>query len=619
MKSLLVVLSSLIHDESVCCKPTYRKRDMETISHRTKHEGISFLTITLPSFCSDLDQALAVGQVQTQHFQSFRKRRGLPVFLRGFLLHVFREDGTLLEHPSAEAIQLLRQITRLCKKIELPCAFKRVRAELQKFARVDRELTCPDYQDERALYMKVLTYHIGDIFLDIGRKVDNLEIVPKHGPGATAVTQYSNEKWQLYNWSERLDAVFPYDHYGIVNHNAITDLMEDVTIHKPETEEPSRVEFVFKDLEKPRIISIEPEYNQFVQQGLKDELYDLIESHPILAGQVNFTDQSINQDLAKESSIHGLMATLDLSDASNRVLLSLVEFLFSHFSSFYGAIMACRSSQARISLEGFDDEVVTLKKFAPMGSALCFPIEALCFFIISTAAIMRSRGLKPSRHNFALVAKEVFVYGDDIIVPVDEVDVVREDLEFFKLKVNLNKSFWTGKFRESCGADYYDGNWVTPVYCRSEPPDKKSPTTIESWVSFANQLFDSGYWSAARAARRIVEKAVGHGLPTAHRHCSGLAWSTFLPLRTYGGKKMRWNTDLHKPEVKTIVLRGRCRTDPISGYHALHKVLTMGFKQPQGDTLMTLLRPRGLEEDHLQYSSVRGTPTVTYRWVPATP
>jgi hypothetical protein len=121
-----------------------------------------------------------------------------------------------------------------------------------------------------------------------------------------------------------------------------------------------------------------------------------------------------------------------------------------------------------------------LAKFASMGSALTFPIEAMVFSTVVFMAIASAEAEYGSEGQRALVDTDLImrhrsgvrVYGDDIVVPVRFVHRVVEYLEAFGFRVNSNKSFWTGKFRESCGKEFYDGHDVSVVRVRREFPSR---------------------------------------------------------------------------------------------------------------------------------------------------
>jgi len=604
MKSLLKVLRALINDPSVCCSIVNRDSDFNTIATRVEHEGLSFLTITLPSFCSDFDNCLKDGRVLSPRFCAFKHRGCLPEFLRGFTEHVFDSKGVLRDDADPAAIQLIRQVTRLCKKLEVDCTDSRVDAALDKYIATDVSLDSDHFDPARCDVLARLTELTGDIFHDIGETIRHMDVRPNNGPGAVATPRLSNQKWVMPSWSERLNDVFPLDHYACYSVDAYSSVAS-IDICARDQEPPVRVVTVRKNLKTPRIIAIEPVHQQFMQQGIKDELYALIESHPILGGHVNFTDQKINQELARRGSLGANLATIDLSEASDRVSKELVYLQYSRCDpDFLEGVMACRSTHAAITRKSGEVETYQLRKFASMGSALCFPIEAVAFFFICCGGLMESRGLTPCMRSLRIVAKDVYVYGDDIIVPADEVDFVIDWLEGFNLRVNHDKSFWTGKFRESCGAEYFDGTWVTPVYARQILRDKMMDPSLQSWVSLGNQLLHAGFWKASSVVRHEVERRTGFGLPVAHEDTPGLSWNSFIP-SSYGGRKERWNTELSRRQVRTIVYRPVSRKDSLDGYPALLKIA---------------LQP-SLERDvnHLHESVRRGAVAASLRWVPLTP
>ena len=93
------------------------------------------------------------------------------------------------------------------------------------------------------------------------------------------------------------------------------------------------------------------------------------------------------------------------------------------------------------SLDKFGNHEIRLKKFAPMGSALCFPIECIIFGSIVRLA-NREKG----------VNTEFRVYGDDLVVDDRIFLKVIELLEVFGFRVNVDKTFFPyHPFKESCG------------------------------------------------------------------------------------------------------------------------------------------------------------------------
>jgi hypothetical protein len=60
----------------------------------------------------------------------------------------------------------------------------------------------------------------------------------------------------------------------------------------------------------------------------------------------------------------------------------------------------------------------------------------------------------------------VSVYGDDIIIPTYAYEHLIQLLTALGFVINRDKSFGTGAFRESCGADYYYGINVRPFFLK---------------------------------------------------------------------------------------------------------------------------------------------------------
>lgn len=599
MKSLTWLLDCMLKEAGMRCS-TDTQRDIETVSRRIEHEGMSFLTITLPSFSADFEQGLRAGRVDSHLFKGFKKRGALPAFLRGLTSQVFDPlDGDLLVGPSVEAILCVRQICMAHKKVNLPCAEHRTRAALQKYLQVEKELTTVmDAIPEEVLedFQGVANILWADVLSKLSEKITNYELMPKHGPGATAERISGNQKYNLRRWHHRLQEYFPFDMYGATAPDIVgqMDFWEKVEFVEPGAEEPVRVITVPKTLKAPRIIAIEPVCMQYTQQALLGAIVPLIESGKYSRGHVNFTDQSINQSFALEASISGEFATMDLSDASDRVHQDLVRIMLMMAPDVMGAVFACRSESAILP----DGQVVELEKFASMGSALCFPIEAMVFYTICTLARVRDRRLPLSPSNIRAMAQGVYVYGDDLIVPANEVPLIASYLELFGLKVNYSKTFGSGGFRESCGLDAYAGVDVTPVYVRqTRPSDKHDASRLVSFVSLANQLYKRGWWATARRVRAVVESILG-SLPTVTETSQALGWHTF----TNGYTIQRWCKELHAFKVKAWVPSVPKYSDPLGGWGALLKWFLNRGEMPTF-------------EGHLERSVRPGSVCIKSRWV----
>lgn len=576
------------------------KRDLNTIRSRFRHEGLSFLTITLPNFGQEFERTLDQGKVTSKSFSGWKKNQSLPAFLQGLTRLVFHvETGGLLEHPSIAAIEGIRQVAYTFKKLSLPCAPERERMALSGFKEVECYLSDSMHTGDTNLFSEISALLWGNVFCE---DFDPHRFIPKHGPGQTAERISGNRKYAHRNWYERLDSFFPSDIYLMSCVEQLFDKTDGINCVQfvPEEDElPVKVTCVPKTLKGPRIIAIEPVCMQYAQQALSSYFIKRIESHDITKGHINFSDQLVNRELALKASLDKSMATLDLSSASDRVPLSLVSVMLSSRPDFRDAVLACRSKAARMP----DGEVIHLKKFASMGSALCFPIESMYFFSVILLALIKKHKLPVTLRNLKLLSRRVYVYGDDIIIPVDEVGVVIEALTSFYCKVNTAKSFWNGQFRESCGMDAYGGECVTPTYLRHIAPDNKGMVSeIISWVETSNLFYLRGYWKTADFMKGIVESVVG-SLPIIQETSPGLGWLTFQNRYQFD----RWNKKLHRFEVRTYVPSPVYRKDPLEGWSALLKYFLQSHVTPHKMC-------RVIDEKHLSRSPRSGTSALRRRW-----
>lgn len=540
------------------------------------------MTITLPSFGQEFLACLSRGKVEPSSFPGFRRKSGLPLFLGGFLAQVFDTSGVLLDDPSLDCINSVLQLTLMFGKVQLPCAPHRVEAAVRSYIEVDSEVRISaDTQDtrDREAFRRVALLLFSDIATNVDDLVNTGSVTGRHGPGATADSLVGNSKWANSAWTARLEAVFPYvDH--VLPSVRYWPAAQDATYPNPEDERPVRVVFVPKTLKTPRVIAIEPTCMQYMQQALASELIKYLERpvvgnrDNVVAGMIGFSDQGPNRDLAREGSVSGELATIDLSDASDRVSVQHVEDLFWYHPSLLEGVLSVRSTKAEVRGKG----VLSLAKYASMGSALTFPLEAMVFLTIIFVGIERATGQPLTRESIKAYASRVRVYGDDIVVPAALVHTVISQLETFGLKVNANKSYWTGKFRESCGGNYYDGHWVTPVRVRRILPESRVDTKgVISAVSLRNQLYFAGYWKTAAWMDRKLAGMLGY-FPTVHPSSPLLGRHSLLPIQ---GEKMSEFT--HAPISRGWVLHSQPPDSKLDGWGALRKCLSPGRNEPFQD------------------------------------
>jgi hypothetical protein len=508
----------------------------------------------------------------------------------------------LLDNPDIDAILALRQLTLMFGKIEVPCSDARELRAIEGFIECEQEVRIADSQRssaDLADFRRVSALLFRTLFARVDRDIYYGRCVPKHGPGSTADGLRGNSKYTLATWTERLEEVFPSMEFLLPSpsyyeeHDAV-DLLD------PGSETPAKVVTVPKTLKAPRVIAMEPTAMQYAQQGIKESLEYHLKRNPkrdhFLDQMIGIDDQPVNNRMAHQGSIAGDLATLDLSEASDRVSNQLVREMLSPHPHLHKGVDATRSRKADVRGHG----VVRLAKFASMGSALCFPIEAIVFLTIIFIGIERELSTSLDRRTVKQLSDKVRVYGDDIIVPVDYVRSVVQALQDFGSVVNLDKSFWTGRFRESCGKEYYAGEDVSIVRVRREfPTHRKDAQEVISMVSLRNQLYKAGYWSTCQWLDSYIKDVIRHfpvvleSSPVHGRH-------SFL-----GYETQRIGDVLHNPLVKGYVESSRIPLDPLEGPGALLKFFLKRGDKPSHD------------ERHLERSGRPRAVNIKPRWASA--
>ncbi len=294
----------------------------------------------------------------------------------------------------------------------------------------------------------------------LGSCPDLAELKCSFGPGAnTTCKRKTTARWKL---SSVIDA-------SKEAHSS--SLGELVACYEPwlsgmEIQEScGELSFVPKTALTERTIMVEPLLNTFVQRGIGRVI-----KRRLLSSGVNLYDQQINRERARISSISGEYATLDLSSASDRISTRLVFELLP--TEWFNLLSNWRTGRVRYKRKGLE---FNLEKFSSMGNGYTFELESLIFYSICFVAC--------TELGFPT---DISVYGDDLIVPVGAYELTCEILEVFGFSVNQEKSYSTGKFRESCGGDYLDGIDTRPFF-------KKDQWTYARLVGFHNDICRSGF------------------------------------------------------------------------------------------------------------------------------
>lgn len=592
MKSLKTLVKALtLEIGSECCTDT--TRDLIEIDARCRHEGEGFLTFALPSFVKAFEYSLDQGRIVPELFAGFSldKRSKRPRFLGGLMALVFGDDGRLLTCPPIAAIQGVRQIGLVVSKIFEVCDDERVDVAISGYKGVERELEEYWFDPNLLREVRITADQVFGLQLgQINQTVRSGNLIPRHGPGATADRLLGNQKYDSPYWTQRMEQEFSMADYLLCGYSHYRRLRR-VELRGPGAEEPVRVIPVPKTAAKARIIAAEPANVQYVQQALLREFASLF------CGDSRFValnNQERNRVAARRGSLDGSVATLDLSEASDRLAVPVVEAVFHNYPDLLRALMACRSTRAKLP----SGEIISLRKFASMGSATCFPVESICFAAIALTAIRLSLSPPSWRAFLRERHQDVMVFGDDIIVPSEHVQNVISALVRCGMKPNPTKSFWTGRFRESCGEEFFQGERVSVVKLRRRLPEShRDASGVLGLVAFRNQLYQAGFWMTTAlidrwlAAMRLPMPIVEQTSPVVGRHSVA-----------FGYRVERYHPSYQSPLVRGMMVRTIIPKSPASDHGKLLKCLLPGRVEPYQD------------RDHLTRSGRADSAAIKFGW-----
>lgn len=192
----------------------------------------------------------------------------------------------------------------------------------------------------------------------------------------------------------------------------------------------SRIETVPKELDKLRVISCEPFGNMIVQSVQEEGIRRVIRKE--FGIDLN-TSADIHKQLVQDLD----NATIDLRNASNSNFLCWIRWFYPEYFT-----RGLEKSRSPVAVFKGNDETIEhhWNMVSPMGNGFTFGLMTFTLLCIS-------RWFDDFAH----------VFGDDIIVHCDVAQPLIEVLDFIGFKVNDEKTFIRGSFRESCGAFTFEG------------------------------------------------------------------------------------------------------------------------------------------------------------------
>jgi hypothetical protein len=375
----------------------------------------------------------------------------------------------------------------------------------------------------------------------------------KHGRGAVAQIDSRLYKSDFRFWANKLDNAFPFEFCGTTPSNSHSRPLNH--------EVSSRMHCVPKSAKAPRIIAAEPVEHQWCQQFMWSRLNKAIRSS--ISGKfIDFKRQDLSGELVRAASRDGELATVDLSDASDRLSCFVVERIFRSNPEILDQLHAVRTR----SIRHIDGSTILLKKYASQGTAVTFPIQSLVFLCIALGCSIPDHRRASKCEIWRLIGR-VRVYGDDIIIPSTGYEKLCRIMDLLQLKVNVTKSYVHGRFRESCGSDFYRGYCVTPVKPKSIASD--GPTKRLALIECSNNLFKKGLWQASEKCLDLLPPWVRKNLLVVDQRSVGYFGLVSFTGGSHDHLRWRWNYGLHRYEVRAYRVTTRARTTVRSGYSLL--------------------------------------------------
>lgn len=378
--------------------------------------------------------------------------------------------------------------------------------------------------------------------------VDKIWLTPTTTPSCADIFEwhYSQTLWGKERWANRLGSP------GLSRGNRLTTVPKDGKVDRP--------------------ISIEPVGNLWLQLGIGRHLKTRLEliglpayrpaSRELFPGYSFKSEdaQSVHRRLL--SRCQGEFSTIDLSSASDTVAVELVRAVCP--PDWFQLLDDCRSKLTSVPSEG-GPVWRYLEKFSSMGNGFTFELESLIFTVLLSVAF----GLTPG--------EDLWVFGDDIILPKHHFDSACNLLSLCGFTPNGRKSYKDGPFYESCGGNIHSGIEVTPI--RITKPIEDAP----SIYAFHNALVARGFpRKVLRKVRNWLPRklqfpgpkrlgdVVLHGLPYEWKEIHSIRWVRVLKMLP----KVEIPLERWSPELAMValllgsslrVVRRRSGVTPTSG------------------------------------------------------
>ncbi|DAD51980.1 TPA_asm: RNA-directed RNA polymerase [ssRNA phage Gerhypos.4_14] len=606
-------------------------KDFDRLALYCRTRGLAFFTLDLPNLDSILIDGLEVGRLSLSGPVS-RPVSGkvkVPRLFSGLWLRVFDKCACLRQDVDVNAVFFLRVLCNLGKKIAVECSNSRRQATVRAYHDIEWRLRPPtlnwagdgrldDYEDSRCRHLGDYSYQPREVLglftggalqeelpieekkedLGLYRLLDQVQRVAdlfsesfgiydplwystnlesssmgigfRHGTGAVSERIPRTRRTEEWTWPNKLEVIFRHHFHG----KTVGADVERPINHEP----PSRLMAVPKTAKRPRLIASEPTSHMWAQQGLLSWLEDRIKTC-IGLDFIDLKDQSKSGDLVLSASLDRKLATVDLSDASDRLSCWTVERVFRGNPSLLNALHAARTRYIRDEISDVTD-FLRLKKFAAQGTAVTFPVQSIVFLSIALGVCLDG---EVSWRKIRDLRGSVRVYGDDIIIPRYGYERLCRVMDYLQLKVNRTKSFVNGYFRESCGVDGFKGYDVTPVKPKTFVAD--SPASRQAVLDTSNNLFNKGLFYASDRMLSLLPARLRRGIRIVGKLRAGSPGLTSFVGSDESHLIKRWNQRLHRTEVRVWSTRARTRKETREGWSTLLDFFASKYSHEQARTV----------------------------------
>lgn len=402
---------------------------------------------------------------------------------------------------------------------------------------------------------------LSEILRQSGLQVRDDDLVFRHGPGSVAERGVSGTpaKNNTVSYHEGISGILAFlgatPYADLVVPDPLAWSSVEYGIEKAKQTNVSRLMFVPKDYKSVRTICMEPTTYMWGQQAVLNAMVSGIERSRLF-DYIQINSQEKNRVQALYSSEDILSSTLDLSAASDRVTWELVRGIFKSVPKLLGLLDATRTKL----VETPTGDVVEVYKFAPMGSAVCFPTQsvifALCATLVNhlhtigvTISSYLANGKRQVKRFVYWPEETTCVYGDDIIIRDSQTSEMITLLQRLGFVVNTKKSFYgDSAVRESCGIYALEGKDITPTLFKVKGINTCEPESVLGRIELCNALFRQGFLNARNAILRSIPMRYYVVVPPESQYASnGYAVHGY---EGNPGRKTRFNAVMSRTEVR---------------------------------------------------------------------